>query len=64
MTPQPPDDEEIASVEEFQAALGRLMTAAREGDIDPHGSWVYREDDGTRDVEVMVVELDDREASD
>lgn len=58
MTASPPDDE-IVSVEDFEAALGRVVAAAVESDIDPRGSWVYRTDDEPTAVEVMVLELDE-----
>jgi hypothetical protein len=59
MTPHSPDDAEIASVEDFEAALGSAVLAALRSDIDPYGSWVYQTEAGTTDVEVMVFELDE-----
>lgn len=60
MTPHLPDDE-IRSTEEFETALGRVMLSTLDSDVDPRGSWVYRTDDSTPDVEVMVCELSDGE---
>lgn len=63
MTGHSPDNTEIRNVEDFEAALGRLMLAALDSDIDPYGSRAYRTDDGTADVEVMVFELAEQDAS-
>jgi hypothetical protein len=52
-------DDEIASTKEFEAALGRVILAALENDIDPRGTWEYRTDGMGSDMEVMVVELAD-----
>ncbi|MDZ7700817.1 MAG: hypothetical protein U5J98_01425 [Halobacteriales archaeon] len=51
--------EEIGTVEEFEDAVGALLTTAAENDIDPRGSWVYR--NGQKDLddwEVIFYELD------
>lgn len=58
MTGHSPDDEKITSDEDFDTALGGLVLAALESDVDPHGSWVYHTDDGEADIEVMIFELD------
>lgn len=50
-------DDDISSTDDFEDALGRLLLAALRNDIDPRGSWAYRTDGPTSDVEVMVVEL-------
>lgn len=64
MTASTPDDDEIVSIDDFEAALGRLIVTAIESDVDPSGSWVYRTKDEPTDVEVMILELDDRETTD
>lgn len=50
-------DDEMTSTEDFEAALGRVIRAALQADVDPRGTWEYRTDEPTSDVEVMVVEL-------
>lgn len=50
-------DDDISSTDDFEAALGRLLLAALQNDIDPRGSWEYRTEGPASDVEVMVVEL-------
>lgn len=52
-----PDD--VSSPEEFEAALGQVLRAAMESDVDPRGSWVYRDDGTGANVEVQIVELAD-----
>ena len=52
-------DDEIASAKEFEAALGRVILAALESDVDPRGTWEYRTDGTGSDMEIMVVELAD-----
>ncbi|WP_198945717.1 hypothetical protein [Halorubrum sp. SD612] len=52
-------DDEISSKKEFEAALGRVLLAALENDVDPRGTWEYRTDGTGSDMEVMVVELAD-----
>lgn len=48
----------ITTTAEFQTALGELLTAARQNDVDPRGSWVYRNGDGSlTNWEVEVYEL-------
>jgi hypothetical protein len=59
MTTDPTSDDEIASTKEFEAALGRVILAALENDVDPRGTWEYRTDGTGSDMEVMVVELAD-----
>ncbi|CCQ34094.1 hypothetical protein HLRTI_001747 [Halorhabdus tiamatea SARL4B] len=63
MTLDLPDDE-LASSEEFERTLGRVLLSALAGDTDPRGSWVYRTDGGGPDLEVMVVELEDQSGDD
>lgn len=58
MTTEFTPDDELSSTEEFEAALGRVILAALENDIDPLGTWEYRANKGS-DMEVMVVELAD-----
>jgi hypothetical protein len=57
-------DGEIADSEEFESALGQLLLAALQNDIDPQGSWVYRTDGTGQDLEVMVYELTGRTGAD
>lgn len=57
MTADYTSDDDISSTEDFEAALGRLLLVALRNDIDPRGTWEYRTDGSTSDVEVMVVEL-------
>ena len=59
MTTDPTSDDEISSTKEFEAALGRVILAALENDVDPRGTWEYRTDGTGSDMEVMVVELAD-----
>lgn len=48
----------ITTEAEFKTALGELLTAARQRDIDPRGSWVYRNgEESLTDWEVVVYEL-------
>lgn len=61
MTHQP-FDEEITTTDEFETALDELFTAAIGNDIDPRGSWVYRDsDDADPDWEVVISELETHE---
>lgn len=57
MTTDSTSDDEISSADDFEAALGQVILAALQNDIDPRGTWEYRTDEGAPDVEVMVVEL-------
>ncbi|CQH56410.1 uncharacterized protein HHUB_2377 [Halobacterium hubeiense] len=50
-------DDGLSNTADFEAALGRVLLAARRNDIDPRGAWEYRSDDPGPDVEVVVVEL-------
>jgi len=50
-------DGPITTDAEFDAALGQLLLESIRNDIDPRGSWVYRNDWKTLDLEVMVFEL-------
>lgn len=54
--------DEITTAAEFEAALGRLLTAAVAHGVDPRGSWVYRNGDGAPDWETMVHELEKPDA--
>jgi hypothetical protein len=47
----------MATADDFEAALGRAILTARRNDIDPRGSWEYRTDEESPDMEVMIVEL-------
>ncbi|QZX99250.1 hypothetical protein [Halobaculum rubrum] len=57
MTSDFTSDDEVPGTEEFEAALGRVVLTALENDIDLRGTWEYRTDEETPDVEVMIVEL-------
>lgn len=57
MTTDSPSDDEILSADDFEAALGQVILAGLQSDIDLRGTWEYRTDGETPDVEVMVVEL-------
>ncbi|MEZ3172680.1 hypothetical protein ABNG03_19025 [Halorubrum sp. RMP-47] len=59
MTTDRTSDDEITSKTEFEAALGRMICAALENDVDPRGTWEYRTDGAGSDMEVMVIELAD-----
>ncbi|WP_336135155.1 hypothetical protein [Natronomonas amylolytica] len=59
-----PFDAEITSPEAFEAALHGLLLTALENDVDPRGAWEYRTDGADTDWEVMVLELQARDASD
>lgn len=48
----------IKTTAEFKIALGELLTAARQNDISPRGSWVYRNgDESLTSWEVEIYEL-------
>jgi hypothetical protein len=53
----PPWDREITTADEFERALGELLLTAVRNDVEPRGSWVYRNGDVSIDWEVMVYEL-------
>ena len=57
MTNDSPSDDEISSADDFEAALGQIVLAALQNDVDLRGTWEYRTDGETPDVEIMVVEL-------
>lgn len=57
MTTDSTSDDEISSADDFEAALGEVILAALQNDIDLRGTWEYRTDGETPDLEVMVVEL-------
>lgn len=59
MTSDNTPNDEPSSAEEFEAALGRAILAALENGVDPRGSWEYRPDDASTDMEITVVELAD-----
>lgn len=62
VTPTNPYDDEITSADEFERALGQLLTATVRNDVDPRGSWVYRSGDGVPDWEAMILELEKPES--
>lgn len=48
----------VTTAADFRTALGDLLTAARRNDVDPRGSWVYRNgDESLTDWEVEICEL-------
>lgn len=57
MTTDSTSNDEMATADDFEAALGRAILTAHRNDIDPRGSWEYRSDEGNPDMEVMIVEL-------
>ncbi len=49
----------LTTTTEFETALGNLLTAAQQNDIDIEGSWVYHGDESTDpNWEVLVYELE------
>lgn len=50
-------DDDVSSSDEFEAALGQVISSALQQGIDLRGAWEYRTDDETPDVEVTIVEL-------
>lgn len=50
--------DDITTQDEFDAALGQLLAHATRIDIDPRGSWIYRNGQNAPDWEVMVYELE------
>ena len=63
MTRDIPVDGDITTKAEFETALENLLGSATNNDIDPRGSWVYRDGDGVHDWEVMVIELEKNDAA-
>lgn len=59
-----PYDDEVTSVEEFQQRLGQVVRAAAANDIDPSGSWEFRNGAELPDWEAMIVELEKVSADD
>jgi hypothetical protein len=59
MTTDGTPGDEVSSTAEFEVALGRVIRTALENDVDPRGTWEYRNNGTDADVEVMVVELAD-----
>jgi len=57
MTRTPHFDGDIGNEDEFETALGELLSAAAESDVDPRGSWLYRGGGAAGDWEVMIIEL-------
>jgi hypothetical protein len=55
-----PFERDITSEEAFEARFSELIVTATQNGIDPLGSWVCRTDGTTHDMEITVVELDDR----
>lgn len=58
MTNDQPSDDDVATEEEFERALGGLLSTARANGVDPIGGYVHQSDDGP-DLEVVIVRLDD-----
>lgn len=57
MTADSPFDGTLTDETEFESLLGQLLLAALDNDVDPKGSWVFREDGVERHMEVQVTEL-------
>lgn len=48
----------ITTMAEFDTALGKLLTTARQNDLNPRGNWVYKnEDEPATNWEVEIYEL-------
>jgi hypothetical protein len=50
-------NDEITSTADFEDALGQIIIAALQNDVDPRGAWEYRINEPESAVEVMIVEL-------
>lgn len=59
-----PLDGEITSVDEFDDALRRLLSAAAENGVDPRGARVYRNGEAAPEWEVMIHELAEERGTD
>ena len=57
-------NDDIATRDEFETALGELITVAHRNGVDPQGAWEYRHDGDGGDWEVLVTELAKREPND
>lgn len=64
MTHDSPFDGTISAADDFETALGQLLTAASENGIDPEGSWEYRSENPGTDWEILVIELEKQAGSD
>jgi hypothetical protein len=64
MTPDRSSDDEMTSPEDFERTLSQTLLAALQVGVDPRGTWVFRTDGVSPDLEVMVHELDDGESAD
>lgn len=54
----------MTSPEDFERTLSQTLLAALQVGVDPRGTWVFRTDGVSPDLEVMVHELDDGESAD
>lgn len=53
-----PSEADVTTADEFEAAIGSLLAAAERHDIDPNGSWVYRDGESPGpEWEVVICEL-------
>jgi hypothetical protein len=53
-----PSEADVTTADEFEAAIGSLLAAAERHDIDPSGSWVYRDGESAgHEWEVVICEL-------
>lgn len=52
-------NDDMSSIEDFEAALSRVILTALQNDIDPRGTWEYRAEETATDMEIMVIELAD-----
>lgn len=50
--------DEITTADEFETALGDLLEAALQNDIDPQGNWVYKDGHQDSNWEVEIYELE------
>lgn len=56
-TDAPADDDVITTEQEFDAALRELLESAFANDVNPGGSWVFRNGAEVPDWEVQVHKL-------
>ncbi len=64
MTRDNPTEGNITTEAQFEAALDRLLHSATGNGLDPRGSWVYRNGKDAPDWEVMILELEKKDATD
>lgn len=54
-------DDIVTSTESFEAVMRDVILAAVRNDVNPRGSWVYRNGGVAPDLEVLVTELEKRD---